>query len=191
MASVDCIDCDGKACKAVDIELTPPACPRREEQEAIEEAERIRTSDPTVTPIVGAADSVIKDGYGQWPRVQELIEFATRMKMRRLGIAFCVGLREETESLVKMLEAHDFELPSVVCSVNVGCNPVGQALVLNRAKTDLNVVVGLCMGHDILFNKFSEAPTTTLVVKDRVTCHNPAGPLTNRYWRRRLHPEAT
>ena len=189
MPHTDCIDCDGKACEAADIERTPPACARREEQEAIEEAQRIRTGDPTVTPIVEAADSVIKDGYGQWPRVQELIEFATRTGMRRLGIAFCMGLREEAESLVKILEGHGFELPSVVCSVNVACNPVGQALVLNRAKTDLNVVVGLCMGHDILFNRFSDAPTTTLVVKDRVTCHNPAGPLTNRYWRRRLQPE--
>ena len=38
-------------------------------------------------------------------------------------------------------------------------------------------VMGLCVGHDILFNKHSHAPTTTLVVKDRVLMHNPAAAL--------------
>lgn len=53
------------------------------------------------------------------------------------------------------------------------CNPIMQAHVLERAGADLNVIVGLCLGHDVLFNKYSHAPTTTLVVKDRVTGHNP------------------
>lgn len=135
MPTIDCIDCDGKACTVADIEVTPAACPRREADAAIEQAERIRTADPEVTPLVQAANSVMKDGHGEWPRVQELIEFAKRMDMRRIGIAFCVGLREETESLGGMLESHGLELASVVCSVNVGCNPVAQALVLNRANT--------------------------------------------------------
>jgi len=66
--------------------------------------------------------------------------------------------------------------------MNGGCNPVGQALVLNERQTELNVIMGLCLGHDILFQQFSEAPVTTLVVKDRVTCHNPLGPIINGYW---------
>lgn len=33
------------------------------------------------------------------------------------------------------------------------CNPVLQAKVLNEAKTDLNVINGLCVGHDSLFIK--------------------------------------
>ena len=41
-----------------------------------------------------------------------------------------------------------------------------------KEKTELNVMMGLCMGHDILFLKHSKAPTTTLVVKDRILCHN-------------------
>ena len=60
------------------------------------------------------------------------------------------------------------------------------ALTLNQQQTQLNVTMGLCMGHDILFQQFSEAPVTTLVVKDRVTCHNTVGPLVNRYWRKAL-----
>ena len=57
------------------------------------------------------------------------------------------------------------------------CNPVLQAKLLNKAKTDLNVVVGLCVGHDSLFYKYSEALTTTAVTKDRVLGHNPVAAL--------------
>ena len=35
------------------------------------------------------------------------------------------------------------------------------------------MLVGLCVGHDSLFIKYSEAPVTTLVTKDRVLAHNP------------------
>ncbi len=57
------------------------------------------------------------------------------------------------------------------------CNPIAQAEILNAVGTDLNVIVGLCVGHDALFTKHSRAPVTTLVVKDRVTGHNPVAVL--------------
>lgn len=40
-----------------------------------------------------------------------------------------------------------------------------------------SAVVGLCVGHDSLFIKFSEAPVTVLIAKDRVLAHNPVGAL--------------
>jgi uncharacterized metal-binding protein len=63
---------------------------------------------------------------------------------------------------------------------------VAQARILNEVGTDLNVIVGLCVGHDILFTRHSTAPVTTLVVKDRVTGHNPAAALYGQafYYRR-------
>ncbi len=50
----------------------------------------------------------------------------------------------------------------------------------------MNIIMGLCVGHDMLFNKYSEAPVTTLVVKDRVTGHNPTAVLygQNFYFKR-------
>jgi uncharacterized metal-binding protein len=54
------------------------------------------------------------------------------------------------------------------------CSPVGQAALLAKAGTHLNVLVGLCVGHDSLFFMHSEAPVTVLVAKDRVLGHNPA-----------------
>jgi len=182
MAEVRCIDCTVHACTG-DPSAAPEFCPRRNAPEALERADEIRTTDKDVMRTLGIARSVEKEGYRQWPRVRELIEFATRMDIEKLGVAFCVGLREETAQLAKILESHGFSLSTVACSVNQGCNPVGQALTLNAQETELNVVMGLCMGHDVLFSKFSEAPVTTLVVKDRVMCHNPAAPLVNRYWR--------
>ena len=66
------------------------------------------------------------------------------------------------------------------------CNPIAQAHICNRIGTDMNIIVGLCVGHDMLFAKHSVAPVTTLVVKDRVTGHNPVAVLhgQNFYYKR-------
>ena len=176
MAEVNCVYCETRACTG-EIGKTPDFCPRRSAPEALESANVIRTTDPEVMRIIDVAKSVETEGYRKWPRVRELIEFSKRMGFKKLGIAFCGGLREETKQLARILESHGFELSTVACTVNQGCNPVGQALVLNEQKPDMNIIMGLCMGHDVLFSRFSEAPITTLVVKDRAMCHNPAAPL--------------
>jgi uncharacterized metal-binding protein len=69
------------------------------------------------------------------------------------------------------------------------CNPVFQARLLNRARTELNILLGLCVGHDSLFFKNAQAPTTVLAVKDRVTGHNPLAAvyLSDSYYRKLKH----
>ena len=57
------------------------------------------------------------------------------------------------------------------------CNPIGQAAVLAQLGTQLNIVIGLCVGHDSLFFAHSKAPVTVLVAKDRVLGHNPVAAL--------------
>ena len=48
--------------------------------------------------------------------------------------------------------------PKYICKTGpVMCNPILQAKLLNKAGTQLNVVVGLCVGHDSLFYKYSKA----------------------------------
>jgi uncharacterized metal-binding protein len=66
-----------------------------------------------------------------------------------------------------------------------------QAKILNKQKTDLNVIVGLCVGHDSLFIKYSQAPVTTLITKDRILGHNPAAALytSGFYYKRLLQKE--
>jgi len=44
----------------------------------------------------------------------------------------------------------------------------------------------LCVGHDMIFTKHSEAPVSSLITKDRVLANNPAGVVYSRYWRRKL-----
>ena len=119
------------------------------------------------------AAEVEAEGYLQWPRVTEIVEFAKRMGFKRLGIATCVGLLNESRILADVLRSHGFE----VFGAAMMCNPALQAKVLNREKTELNIVVGLCVGHDSVFYKHSDAIVTTLVTKDRVTGHNPVAPL--------------
>ena len=50
----------------------------------------------------------------------------------------------------------------------------------------MNLIVGLCVGHDMRFAKYSKAPVSTMVVKDRVTGHNPVSVLygQNFYYKR-------
>ena len=132
--------------------------------------------------------------YGIKPRVQETIEFAHKMGYKRLGIAFCGGLEDEAKILSEILTFQGFEVASVVCKagrtpkefiglteeqkINPGsfesmCSPITQAEVLNSVHTEFNILMGLCVGHDSLFMRYSEALCTVLVAKDRVTGHNP------------------
>ena len=70
------------------------------------------------------------------------------------------------------------------------CNPIAQAELLNGQNTEFNIVLGLCVGHDSLFMKHSNALCTVLVVKDRVLGHNPCAALYTAefYGRKRLLP---
>jgi len=131
-------------------------------------------------------------------RAEELIEFSKRMGYKRLGMAFCGGLTHEASILSEILERHGFEVVAASCKVGgipkerigvkdeekirIGefepmCNPITQAKILNQAKTDFNIMLGLCIGHDSLFLKYVEGLTTVFAVKDRVTGHNPMAAL--------------
>ncbi len=133
------------------------------------------------------------------------------MNFKKLGVACCIGLTEEGQTLTDIRESNGFDVTFVFCKVGsvekekIGlkdgdgekvrsgnsesmCNPVAQALIRNKAKTKLNMIVGLCVGHDSTFIKHSKAPVTVLVAKDRVLCHNPVGALytTKGYYKHKL-----
>ncbi len=143
----------------------------------------------------------------RWTRVEDTIAFAKLMGYKKIGMATCIGLLDESERLSKILAAQGFEPVSVCCKAGSidklelclaetdkvrpgtfepSCNPIAQAEICNRMGTDMNIIVGLCVGHDMLFNKHSKAPVTTLIVKDRVTGHNPIAVLygQNFYYKR-------
>jgi uncharacterized metal-binding protein len=147
-------------------------------------------------------------------RIVEIVEFAQKMGYKRLGLAFCIGLNKEAKVVEGIFKAYGFEVFSILCKAGripkekIGlqekekiyqgttetmCNPIFQAKTLNQAGAEFNVLLGLCVGHDSLFFKYAEAPTTVLAVKDRVTGHNPLAAiyLSDTYFRKISHPSIT
>jgi uncharacterized metal-binding protein len=142
------------------------------------------------------------------PRIEELIQFARKCSYKKLGIAHCGGLSKEAAMLTDILEKNGFDVISVQCKAGavpkekIGirpeeklagaenwetmCNPIAQAMIINRAEVDLAIMLGLCIGHDTLFIKYCDVPLTVLAVKDRLLAHNPLAALylSESYYRR-------
>ena len=184
-------------CHEPGTKVYPPFCPMSQDTDAVRAA-REAYDDEGTRKLALAAARTEADRYPLEPRLEEVMSFARRIGAKRLGIASCVGLIREARILQEIFEANGFQVESVCCKVGsipkeeIGladeekihpgqfealCSPIGQAKLLNEAGTDLNVAVGLCVGHDSLLFRHSKAPVTVLVAKDRVTGHNPAAVL--------------
>lgn len=121
-------------------------------------------------------------------RLSELVYFALDMNYRKIGIAHCVDLSEPAEIVAQVMRRF-FDVYPVCCKIGgrrlpdslsaesnkIACNPAGQADILNAAKVDFNVMIGLCIGTDSIFAKLSNAPVSTLFVKDKSLANNPIG----------------
>lgn len=183
----------------------PDFCPIHTMTELVEQSLKEYNTNPDMCRFARMATVQEADGYAHRDlgyehvraaktRIEEIMEFAGKMGYKRLGMAFCLGLRNEAKIVEGIFSSRGFEVVSVVCKVGripksfigvgkgeqidpgkteVMCNPVLQAMILNREKTDFNVLLGLCVGHDSLFLKYAEALCTVLAVKDRVLGHNP------------------
>lgn len=201
-----CVDCGVLNCHTRDKEY-PEFCLTTElSPETMEKVRRLYEDEENNRVSVISAQ-IENEFYLQYTRVEEGMEFSRRMGFHKIGIATCVGLIEESRILARILRKNGFEVYGAVCKIGsflkadvgvsqddmtrtgaVMCNPIMQAEVLNQAGTDFNVVMGLCVGHDSLFYKYSEALVTTLVTKDRVLAHNPVGALyqAKAYYRNKL-----
>lgn len=190
-----CVDCGILNCQTRDKEY-PDFCLTTELPAETVEKVRRQYEDEENNKVSVISAQIENEFYLKYTRVEEVMEFARRMGYSRIGIATCVGLIEESRILAQILRKNGFEVYGAVCKIGsflktdvgvseeditrtgaVMCNPIMQAEVLNQAETDFNVVMGLCVGHDSLFYKYSKALVTTLVAKDRVLAHNPAGAL--------------
>ena len=209
--TIDCSRCRQQACWSENPDTGPSFCPTRTQKRHIDSALRAYKRNPEVRKMAIAAAKTEGRSYMRWTRVEDTIDFAREMGYTKLGIATCIGFMAEDRILREILAAHGFEVVSVCCKCGavpkeeIGlldsekakpgtfepiCNPVAQAKILQEAETDLNILLGLCVGHDTLFTKYSKAPVTTLVAKDRITCHNPNAVLhgTSFYYKRLLSP---
>ena len=186
---LSCVDCAVTACR-YGREDYPAFCPTKnmdpEKRAAVipeyfadEESARFST----------CSIEVEGEYYGQMARVEETMEFARRVGAKKIGLAYCVEMAAEAELYTHILEINGFEVVAVDCKVGgldegqvlfgqangrVMCNPLGQAKLLEEAKTDFNLLMGLCPGSDTLFIKTCRTMTSILINKDRLTCNNPA-----------------
>ncbi|MBD3258171.1 DUF1847 domain-containing protein, partial [candidate division GN15 bacterium] len=169
---------------------------------------RLPRTDPEVTHMLEATLDISSEHERTLCRLSELVYFCLEMRYQRLGVAYCEELREPADILVRVLRRF-FEVFPVSCKIggdvvndpietshsgrptktregrrSVACNPLGQAQMLNSLGTDLNVLVGTCMGADCIFSQASEAPVSTLFVKDRSLANNPIGAVYSDYYLR-------
>jgi uncharacterized metal-binding protein len=175
----------------------PTTCPTRTHAEVARDVSPYR-SDERMALMRAADETPFTEDRQLRTRVEELAHFAKGLGMKRIGVAFCVSLLQESQQLARVLQAEGLDAELVCCRVGavdhsaIGlpkahpdrfaaiCNPVAQARLLNDRKVDLVAQVGLCIGHDLVLQEECEAPVTTLVVKDRVLDHHPVRALRSR-----------
>lgn len=187
-----------------------PSCPTNNKQELLQKSLK-EYEKPEILEFSRQASIQEGEAYGYKefgsenvrpikPRIQEVIEFAKKMKYQCLGLVFCEGLSNEAKIVEKLLTAQGFEVFSPSCKAGrtpkeqIGvqddqkvchgcfesmCNPIFQAFLLNDKKVEFNILLGLCVGHDSLFSKYAEAFCTTLATKDRLLGHNPLAAIYN------------
>jgi uncharacterized metal-binding protein len=199
---LSCAECRIYACLSGDKEKIPAECPMATKGEILDNAARAYQSNDTLN-IARSSARVEQEGYCRWTRVEEIMHFARKAGFQKIGLAFCIGLRREAALFHRILNDNGFDTFSAACktgavpkeqigltedeklkpgSFEAMCNPAAQAELLNSEETDLNVILGLCVGHDSLFIRYSKAPVTVLAAKDRVLAHNPLGALYARQY---------
>jgi uncharacterized metal-binding protein len=150
-------------------------------------------AEPVSQQIVAAAASLVDDGKaGTLSRIQEIIAFVKTMKYQKVGLAYCYGMEGEARAMRAVFRNAGIRLHTVSCTIgglpqsvvnssscnlHVSCNPLGQAHQLNAEGTDFVVLMGICLGHDVLLQRNLSADFTTVVVKDRVYAHQPLAAL--------------
>jgi uncharacterized metal-binding protein len=178
--------CSIHSCRTGELDKTPLCCPcNEEEQDNIKEL-YLNSENKKLAYCSALTEA---EGYCRKTRLEEIMDFAHKCNFKKLGLAFCIGLSKEANIFCKILINNGFEVDSIICKngsilkeflgikeeekVRPGtyepmCNPIGQAVFLNKSQTELNIILGLCVGHDSLFIKYSNAPVTVFAVKDRV-----------------------
>jgi len=220
-AKPECAKCTRVVCGSKEFAKGPSNCPTKTKQDIIQKA-LAEYDKPEVREFARQASIQEFECYMNLPegktprnpRVEEIAQFAKKMGYKKLGIAFCAGLAAEAKTLTTILENRGFDVVSVCCKAGgipketIGlteeqkiagpgkwetmCSPISQAEILNSEGTEFNIVVGLCVGHDSLFFKYSQAPVTVLIAKDRVFGHNPAAGLylSGSYYRKLMRQES-
>ena len=157
---MDCSKCIEKGCR-----VSQPCT-----DQSIEYIYQYHTD--VVQAVTRAASTLVDDGRaGTLNRLEEISEYAKLREYRVLGVAYCYSMEKEAGYLREYLQKEGFKMVMVSCTVDgvlecevntaqkgqsVSCNPVGQAYALNRSGAEFTILMGLCLGHDVLIQKKSE-----------------------------------
>lgn len=177
---MDCINCNDKKC------MKTESC--KDSKLSTELLINSYSEDKNQQIIQASAQLVDGGRAGTLSRIQELLEFSKKMGYKKIGLAYCYGMHKEALMVSRIFEKNKLILSTVSCSVGglpqsdlnhksqlcgVSCNPIGQAEAFNKEQVDFVMIMGICLGHDILLQKHLNVDFSTLVVKDRVYSHNP------------------
>lgn len=129
---------------------------------------------------------VVREGEGKLSRLNEFVLFCRKMGWKKIGVSHCIAFKEQGELLADYLKKNNFDVFRCCCKVyeidkdeinvptkfpgekELSCNPCAQADILNEAGTEVNVLLGPCVGHDMIIQQRSNAPCTTLLIKNRL-----------------------
>ena len=139
--------------------------------------------------IVQAAAKLVDNGRAvTLSRIEEILEYVHVMGYKKIGFAYCYGMESTAMEVVTLFRSRGLAVSAVSCTVGAmaqsevnltsklpgaSCNPINQAEQFNLEKIPFVVAFGLCLGHDMLFQKHFTGDVTTLLVKDRKFGHNP------------------
>ncbi len=184
---MDCIKCNIKNCR-----ITESCNSQKFDSDALKRKYHLSDNQK----IIQAAAKLVDNGRaGTLSRLQEIIVFAKEMNFKRIGFAYCYGMEKEAALIAQIFRESNLKTYPVSCTTGgfkqieinekteinkVSCNPLAQAEQINSEVVDLTVTMGLCLGHDILFQKYINSYTTTLLVKDRVYNNNPIEAINNQ-----------
>jgi uncharacterized metal-binding protein len=117
-------------------------------------------------------------------RIEQIIEYLKEFGHQKIGIVTCIAFSKQSKDLQKILEQEGFEVTNVHCregeldksdytedKTGSSCNPAYQAKAMEDKDVDFIIVLGLCLGHDLVFQKHNKKPYTNLIVKDFTNKH--------------------
>ena len=180
--TTDCSSCKSFICDKGRTDSPTEGCPMHGEFPSVD----ILYATPGSRKAAFESALIESEGYCEWTRLREVSEYAARLGISKIGIAFCADMRREASLVARYLA--NVSLEPVLPSKETGCEPLQQSGFFNAHSTEVNVIAGMCVDHEALFVDASHVPVLALVARDVRLRHNPVGALytSSGYSRSRL-----
>ena len=164
----------------------PPDCPSRTAPSILDKArEDYQNPGTEAQRLYQAFGRLIHTGGAKKSRLEHIVDFCRSLEISTMGIASCLRYIKEVHYLRNLFEEQGWRSHVAICKVGgftvsdiavekdtdwIVCNPLGQAYLLNDLNCEVNVTLGLCMGHEMIFNHYSQGYVTNLIVKEKISC---------------------